>query len=223
MTTSARTRKQVFPTKIISNIEISSKVHLLELEKNINFKAGQVIAATLDPSESTRLYSIASGPNEKTLQILFDIVEDGQLTPPMSKLKKGDTLYISKPFGRFTNPTPDSWWIATGTGIAPFASMIKDIDSKEITLLHGARKVSQFYFDTIFKEKLGEKYLRFCTTESNSEINHGRVTHFLKNSNQIVPERKYYLCGSPDMVVEVRDILLSKEVPFENIIAEIYF
>lgn len=223
MTNSARRRKEVFPTKIISNIEISEKVHLLELEKNFDFKAGQVVAATIDPLNSTRLYSIASAPSDETIQILFDIVEDGQLTPPMSKLKKGDTLYISKPFGRFTNPTPDSWWIATGTGIAPFSSMVKDIDSKNITLLHGARKISQFYFDTLFKEKLGENYLRFCTTESNSEINCGRVTNFLKDSDQILPERKYYLCGSPDMVVEVRDILLSKDVPFENIIAEIYF
>ncbi len=73
------------------------------------------------------------------------------------------------------------------------------------------------------KQKLGERYLRFCTTESNSEINCGRITNFLETTDLIIPERKYYLCGSPEMVVEVRDILLNKGVPFENIIAEIYF
>lgn len=219
----ARMRKDVFPVKVISNVEVSAKVHLLELEKTFEFKAGQVIAATLDPNNSTRLYSIASGSKDDTLIILFDVVNEGELTPPMSKLKTNDILYISKPFGRFTNPPSDSWWIATGTGIAPFASMIRDENTENITLLHGARTINQFYFDSIFKEKLGENYLRFCTSETNPEIRCGRVTNYLRDSAHIKPEIKYYICGNPNMVVEVRDILLDKGVPFENIIAEIYF
>ncbi len=51
----------------------------------------------------------------------------------------------------------------------------------------------------------------------------GRITTFIKESDEIKPENKYYLCGNADMVVEVRQLLLTRGVPFDNIIAEIYF
>ncbi|HKL72207.1 MAG TPA: FAD-binding oxidoreductase [Marinilabiliaceae bacterium] len=219
----ARRRKEVFPVKIISNTEISPQVYVLEMEKKIDFKAGQVIAAAMHPDHNLRLYSIASGTQESTLKILFDVVAEGELTPNMAKMKAGDSLYISKAFGRFTNSPNGSWWIATGTGIAPFAAMAESGEVEEITLLQGARKLNQFYFSDLFKEKMGDRYLRFCTSESHPEVHSGRLTNFLKENNDLIPTRKYYLCGNSNMVVEVRDLLLSKGVPFEQIIAEIYF
>ena len=45
----------------------------------------------------------------------------------------------------------------------------------------------------------------------------------MKSENELPKQIKYYLCGNPEMVVEVRDIILGKGVDFENIIAEIYF
>lgn len=223
MTNLSRRRKEVFPVKIISNREISPQVYILEIEKKIDFKAGQVIGAALQPDHDLRLYSIASGTQETTLKILFDVVLEGELTPHMAQMKSGDTLYMSEPFGRFTNSPNGSWWIATGTGIAPFAAMAQSGKVEGITLLQGARQLNQFYFSDLFKEKMGKRYLRFCTSESHPDVHSGRLTTFLKESNDLIPTRKYYLCGNSNMVVEVRDLLLSKGVPFEQIIAEIYF
>lgn len=223
MSNLSRRRKEVFPVKILSNTEISPQVFVLEMEKKFNFKAGQVVAAAMHPDHDLRLYSIASGTQDSTLKLLFDVNPDGELTPPMSKMKGGDTLYISEPFGRFTRTPAGSWWIATGTGIAPFVSMAHSDETEDITLLQGARKLNQFYFSELFKEKLGDRYLRFCTTESHPDVYSGRLTNYLKESNDLTPSRKYYLCGNSSMVVEVRDILLNKGVPFEHIIAEIYF
>ncbi|MGQ1946987.1 FAD-binding oxidoreductase [Geofilum sp. OHC36d9] len=223
MANAARRRKEVFPVKIMSNTEIATGVFLLAMEKQFDFKAGQVLAATINPDDDLRLYSIASGTDENTLQILFDVNPQGQLTPPLSKMRTGETLYISQPFGRFTDSPDDAWWIATGTGIAPFVSMIKSGEAKKQKLLQGARYLTQFYFADLFKEKMGNRYLRFCTGESAPDVIHGRLTNFIRESNDIMPDRKYYLCGNANMVVEVRDILLEKGVPFDHIIAEIYF
>jgi ferredoxin--NADP+ reductase len=51
----------------------------------------------------------------------------------------------------------------------------------------------------------------------------GRVTQYLQEQARLDPNLKYYLCGSAEMVVEARDILISKGIPFEHIISEIYF
>ena len=218
-----RRKKEVLPVKVLSKKEITPGVFYLEVEKKSKFKAGQVIAAAINPDDDLRLYSIASGEDKPFIRILFDINPQGQLTPPMSKLEKGDTLYISAPFGRFTSSPEDSWWIATGTGIAPFISMTESGQYSNRTLLHGARFLNQFYFSDLFKDKMGNNYMRFCTAENSEEVTSGRLTSYIKQSNNILPERKYYLCGNSNMVVEVRDLLLNKGVPFDNIIAEIYF
>nr|NQU89377.1 oxidoreductase [Bacteroidota bacterium] len=52
---------------------------------------------------------------------------------------------------------------------------------------------------------------------------HGRITKWLSEAESLPINRKYYLCGSAEMVVEVRDILIEKNVPYGNIVAEIYF
>jgi ferredoxin/flavodoxin---NADP+ reductase len=216
-------RKEILPAKVRSNREIIPGVFVLEVEKLNNFIPGQVIAAAIHADDDLRLYSIASGVNQPFLRILYDVKPEGQLTPPMSKLKEGDTLYVSAPFGRFTKTPEGAWWIATGTGIAPFISMVESEEFTNRTLLHGARYLNQFYYSDLFKEKMGSKYLRFCTAESSEDVVSGRLTTFLKESSDILPERKYYLCGNANMVVEVRDLLLDRGVPFDHIIAEIYF
>lgn len=218
-----RRRKEVLPAKVLSNHEMTPGVFVLEVEKNRDFIPGQVIAAAMSPNDDLRLYSIASGRDQSALRILFDVNPEGQLTPPMSRLQAGDTLYVSAPFGRFTKTPEGAWWIATGTGIAPFISMAESGEFVNRTLLHGARFLNQFYFAELFKEKMGDNYLRFCTAESSEEVVSGRLTTFINESDNILPERKYYLCGNANMVVEVRDLLLNRGVPFEHIIAEIYF
>ena len=223
MSQPVRRKKEVFPTKVLSNTEITPGVFSIEVERLHDFIPGQVVAAAINTSDPLRLYSIASGKEQPFLRLLYDVKPGGLLTPQMARLQKGDTLYISAPFGRFTKAPDDAWWIATGTGIAPFLSMAESGQTQGPTLLQGARYLTQFYYADFFKAAFGERYLRFCTAEEHPEVIHGRLTKHLKESDDVQADRKYYLCGNANMVVDVRDLLLERGVPFENIVAEIYF
>lgn len=215
--------KELKKVIITSNITISNNVYLLSFKRNFQFKAGQWIAIGLNPTDNPRLYSIASGTDKDEINILYDIKPEGAITPNLANLKKGDTIYISKPAGSFYGNEGKGWWIAAGTGIAPFKAMLESGMAKGKKLLHGGRFLSSFYFEKEFSEALGENYIRCCSKEKGTNIFEGRVTDYLKNFSDLPTNENYYLCGSSEMVVETRDILVDKGVPFGNIIAEIYF
>jgi ferredoxin/flavodoxin---NADP+ reductase len=115
--------KEIFPANVTANKEIAPGAFLLSFPRNFSFTAGQVIGITLSKGEEPRLYSIASGENQDEVWILYTIKPDGALTPQLAQAKPGDTVYITKPFGNFICREEKAVWIATGTGIAPFASM----------------------------------------------------------------------------------------------------
>ncbi|SMO66091.1 ferredoxin--NADP+ reductase/benzoate/toluate 1,2-dioxygenase reductase subunit [Saccharicrinis carchari] len=219
----SRKRKELFPHKITSVTEILPGYFTIEFQRRFDFIPGQVVAISLNLEDEPRLYSIASDNKQDTMRILFDVLPQGLLTPPLSKMKPGDELLVSAPFGRFTPSDKEEWWIATGTGIAPFVSMVESGLELPRQLLHGSRTLSHFLFQDIFQERLGERYLRFCTKEQAKGIVEGRLTSWLREQTELPCQVNYFLCGSPEMVVEVRDIILSKGVAYEHIMAEIYF
>ena len=90
-------------------------------------------------------------------------------------------------------------------------------------LIHGNRYLEQFHFFDEFSELLAENYIRCCTAETDAGVYSGRVTQYIEDLSELDPNLKYYLCGSAEMVVETRDILISKGIPFDRIISEIYF
>lgn len=218
-----RKQKELFPTKIIKKEEIAPGIFTILTEKKFDFIPGQVVAVALSPAEEPRLYSIASGNKASHIRILFDINPAGLLTPRMADLTPGDLVLMSKPFGRFLGTDEPAWWIATGTGVAPFISMAESGLGKNKKLIHGARTPNEFWFSEFFSTVLNDNYVRFATRETGPEIQSGRLTQWLKSQNNLPNNIKYYLCGNANMVVDVRDILVSKGIPYDNIIAEIYF
>jgi ferredoxin--NADP+ reductase len=208
---------------IISNEEIAPEVFVLKFNRDFNFVAGQVISIAMHADEQPRMYSVASGMQDDEIWILYNIKPDGELTPELSKLKAGDTIYISAPEGSFYGTAKPSVWIASGTGIAPFVSMWRSGLKKDKLLIHGGRFLHSFYFEEEFKNILGDDYIRCCSHETGEGVYHGRLTQWLREKKDLPADRKYYLCGSAEMVVETRDILIEKEIPYENIVAEIYF
>ena len=213
----------LFKNKVLAIDEIAEDKFLLRFEKQFEMKAGHVVAVAADQIHDPRIYSVCSGEQDLYLQILFDLKTEGLLTPKLSKLKAGDHTYVSKPYGSFL---PDvempMWWIATGTGIAPFYSMMRSGYKAEI-LLHGVREGAHFYFEREFKQALKENYLRCNSGTDGIGDYFGRVTSFLENKEQLPTNNKYYLCGRALMVVEVRDLLISKGIPYSNIVSEIFF
>ncbi len=212
----------LFEFVIANNVEISPDVFVLSVKRNLEFLPGQVVKVAVDRTHPPRIYSICSGNKEDELKILFNIKEDGFLTPKMGRMIPGDKILISKPYGSFIGNEEPAWWISTGTGIAPFYSMFRSGQQKNKNLIHGMRFINQFYFEDELDEAFEENYVRCCSKESSCDVFPGRVSDYLKTINKF-PDVKYYLCGKAIMVVEVRDLLIEKGIPFENIISEIYF
>jgi ferredoxin/flavodoxin---NADP+ reductase len=209
--------------KVLSNSEIAPSVFVLSFLRDFEFEAGQVIGIGMTPSDDARLYSICSGKDEDKIRILYNVKPEGKLTPTLSVLKAADHIYISPPFGSYYGTEKPAYWIAAGTGLAPFYSMYRSNLGKNKTLLHGGRKLDSFYFSDELTAYFGEKYIRCSSVEEAPGIYKGRVTQYLQDMNDLPLNEMYFLCGSAEMVVDCREILLSKGVPFDNIVAEIYF
>ena len=214
---------QLKPIPVLSNIEIAPSVFVLSFIRQFEFRAGQVLGLGLSSNDDPRLYSIASGEHDSHIQILYNIKPGGLLTPNLAHLSPGDSVWITPPFGSYEGSPEAAWWIAAGTGVAPFISMFRSGIGNNKVLLHGGRTLESFYFSEEFKPVLGNRYIRCCSMQESQEVFQGRVTQFLEQQSDLPADQKYYLCGSAEMVVECREILLNKGIPYNNIIAEIYF
>jgi len=187
------------------------------------FNRGQVVKITLDPNDPPRIYSVCSGNDDPEISVLFNIKEDGVLTPQLAGVITGMKIWTTRPFGSFIDGKKPAWWIATGTGIAPFYSMFRSGISEGKTLIHGARYLNQFYFEDELEWAMGDRYVRCCSHEQSCNVYPVRVTKYLSEIKDLPTNINYFLCGKALMVVEVRDLLIARGVPYENILAEIYF
>lgn len=222
MSKSRKKEPPLFEQIISNNEEISPHVHVISFKRNFDFSPGQVVKIGVDTKHPPRIYSICSGNHEDEVHILFNIKEDGFLTPKMAGMIPGDKILVSKPYGSFLGTNEPAWWIATGTGIAPFYSMFRSGLSENKKLIHGVAQLNQFYFEDELDWALGKNYVRCCSRESSCDVIQGRVTKYLSEIDNY-PDVNFCLCGKALMVVEVRDLLIEKGVPYEKILAEIYF
>ena len=208
---------------ITGNEEISPGVHLISWKRMHQFDPGQVVKIAADPAIAPRIYSICSGNDDPEIRVLFNVKTEGLLTPWLAGVIPGMKIWATKPYGSFKDDKKSAWWIATGTGIAPFYSMFRAGMSENKTLIHGVRKLNQFYFEDEFEWAMGGWYIRCCSHEQSCNVFPGRITKYLGEIKELPTDINYYLCGKAIMVVEVRDLLISRGVPYENILAEIYF
>jgi ferredoxin--NADP+ reductase len=208
--------------RVEANVEVAPEVRRLSFSRAWDFVPGQSIALTIDPAVPPRFYSIASGTADALVDVLYDIVTDGLLTPRLAALVPGDILNASAPFGAFQDAKGPSCWIATGTGIAPFISMARSAPVHGKTLVHGSRTIAGLFERQYFQDCLGPAYVPCCTREPAEGVFSGRPTAWL-SFRELPSVERYLLCGNSLMVVDARDILISRGVPFENVVAEIYF
>jgi ferredoxin--NADP+ reductase/benzoate/toluate 1,2-dioxygenase reductase subunit len=190
---------------------------------NSQFRAGQRIILGLPGDLDQREYSIYSGENDDFLEILVREVRDGNVSSKLKQCEPGQFLEVNGPFGSFGIETYDRYtrkliFIATGTGISPFHSMVRSYPGINYTLIHGVRFINEAY-DKIEYE--AGRYI-LCTSKENSGGRKGRVTRFLSNY-KVTPDMLFYTCGNSNMIYEVYHILRDKGIPSENIFSEIYF
>ena len=203
--------------------EVGPDAFVLTLQQADPFIAGQTIKLAMDRETPPRIYSLCSGPADPAHEVVFTIRQGGQLTPALARLQAGDSLYASLPYGAFTDSAGPAWWIATGTGVAPFRSMLRGGLGQGKRLIHGARTADGFYFADELTTALGPRYQRCCSGGALADAHTGRVTDYLAQCPDLPTDHAYYLCGSEMMVVEVRDLLIARGIPFTRIFSEIYF
>lgn len=207
--------------------------------QSFRFINGQfvMIGLEVDGKPLTRAYSIASANHEDFLEFFSIKVPDGKLTSRLQHLKIGDAVLISrKPTGtlvlRDLKPGKRLFLFATGTGLAPFMSLVHDPDMYEqfesIILIHGVRWVSELayrdYLTNVLPnhEFLGEwvreKLVYYPTVTRESFIHKGRITEVIpsgqlfKDINQapMNPETdRAMMCGSPAMLEDCCTMLNS--------------
>jgi ferredoxin/flavodoxin---NADP+ reductase len=145
-----------------------------------------------------RAYSVASANHEEHLEFLSIKVQDGPLTSRLQHLKEGDEIYVGrKPVGTLVvhdlKPGKHLYLLATGTGLAPFMSIIKDPEVYErfekVVLVHGVRTVSELAYSEYIQQELpqheflGEllrdKLVYYPTVTREPFRNRGRLTELL--------------------------------------------
>jgi NAD(P)H-flavin reductase len=207
--------------RVAENVEIAPRIYRISFPRFFDFIPGQSIALSLGDIPP-RFYSIASGIGEEMVDVLYDLVPDGLLTPKLVTLRPGDDLLVSRPFGRFRDQEGPSCWVAAGTGIAPFVSMVRSGAGVEKTLVHGSRSIAGLLHRDLFTTALSDRYFPCCSRETGEGVFKGRPTEWL-TTHPFPHAPRYLLCGSSGMVVDVRDVIIGKGIPFSNVIAEIYF
>ena len=203
--------------------EIADGVHLLTLTRDFDFRPGQIVGLSVDPAAPARWYSIASGTRDDRIEVVFDVVAGGVLTPALARIGAGEELYLAGPGGEFADAGTEGFWIATGTGIAPFRSMLRSGAGAGKTLVQGAKTRGDFLFSDEFAAALGDRYVRCASRETGPGLYPGRLSAWLRGREDLPQTDSYHLCGGADMVVDVRDILISKGVPWARVFSEIYF
>lgn len=196
-----------------------------------DFRAGQYTKVALDIGDDRlgRPYSLVNAPDERPLEIYFNEVPGGPLTPLLSDLTVGDAVWVSvKAGGIFTlEQVPERrhlWLLATGTALGVYLSMLKTAEPWErferVVLVHGVRTAGELtYGETIaaLQESHGERFtfLAALSREHRDGALHGRVTSLLDTGAlegqaglRIDPDDSHLmLCGNSEMIRDVRSLL----------------
>ncbi|HKK55543.1 ferredoxin--NADP reductase [Marinobacter sp.] len=205
-------------------------------DPGFRFKNGHftMIGLETDGKPLMRAYSIASPNYEDELEFFSIKVQDGPLTSRLQKIEVGDEIMVSrKPTGTLIAdnllPGRNLWMISTGTGLAPFISIIKDPEIYEtfdnVILTHGVRYRSELAYQTEIEElpnneffgEMVEGKLKYYPTVTREEFHTtGRLTDAMKNgkltSDLGLPEfsledDRFMVCGSPAMLKDTCAIL----------------
>jgi ferredoxin/flavodoxin---NADP+ reductase len=210
--------------KVLEIRDLTKSTYVLRMERNkLEFIPGQYISIGKAKTIDKRDYSIYSSPDADYLEVLIREVRDGMVSKDLRKLNPGDELELEGPFGFFQLKKDEIknrkfYFIASGTGVSPFHSMVQSYPKMNYTLLHGVRYAEEAYEKEHFSKG---NYVLSASREGKGNF-YGRVTDYL-NSNQVPKDCMFYLCGNCDMINDVFDILEEQGVPSENIHAEVYF
>ena len=208
--------------------------------RGLRFKNGHFLMVGLEVEGRPllRAYSVASPNYEEHLEFYSIKVQNGPLTSRLQHLKVGEQVLVNnKPVGTLviSNVLPGKrlYLFSTGTGLAPFLSIIRDPETYErfedVVLVHGVRHVNDLAYSDYIKKELpqhefiGEqvqKQLHYYPTVTREPFEHqGRITDLIQSGKlaedlklpPLDPEHdRVLVCGGPRMLTDLVDMLESK-------------
>ena len=218
--------------EVIENRQWNNRLFSLSIRAPLDgFKAGQFVrvGVEVDGEVLARPYSLVSTPDEDLLEIYFNIVPEGPLSPLLAKLKAGDTIKVAAKTAGFlvVDEVPEVkylWMIATGTAIGPFLSILKTSQAyqrfEKIVLCYSVRSEDELsYMDTInalakeHKEQLC--FVPFVTREKVDGAIQSRIPASIKTGElekrvgiEISPDDTHIMiCGSSAMMKDASEVL----------------
>jgi ferredoxin-NADP reductase len=211
--------------RLIEYTEIAPDVRHFVFEAEgveaLSFKPGQFVSMTdlVNGKKITRPYSIASAPStaHNRFELCLNLVKEGIFSPHLFELEPGGVIDIRPPLGQFVlrNPPRDTILVATGTGIAPFRSILHghlNETSPAFTLMFGVRYERSLMYRAEFEEMARRSpHFRFWPTLTRPEAGWtGRTGRVQAHLTEAIGERRdvdVFLCGLKEMVDDVRNIL----------------
>lgn len=209
-------------------------------DSSFRFRNGEftMIGLKVDDKPLLRAYSVASANYEDTLEFFSIKVADGPLTSRLQHLKEGDQIMVSrKATGTLVIDNLKNgrnlYLIGTGTGLAPFLSVIKDPETYErfekVVLLHGCRRVAELAYgemiqqhlpnDELIGEMVREKLIYYPTVTRDPFRNRGRITDLITSGKLFgdiglasleAADDRVMMCGSPALLADTKEILLDR-------------
>ena len=211
-------------------------------DPGFRFTAGQFVrlgVTKADGSTVWRAYSVVSSPFDEYLDFFSIMVPGGEFTSELSRLRVGDTLMVERQatgfltLNRFVDGR-DLWLLGTGTGVAPFLSILQDFEVWEkferIILVYSAREARELAYQSLIqglaqREYLAEyahklTYLPLVTREQHPGALHGRITTLIANGEleraagvALTPEHsRVMICGNPQMIDDTRQLLKQRDM-----------
>ncbi|WP_325891437.1 ferredoxin--NADP reductase [Grimontia sp. NTOU-MAR1] len=221
--------------EVIENRRWSKDLFSLVLDANVDaFTAGQFtkLGLEIDGKIIQRAYSFVNPPNSKYLEIYATRVADGLLSPRLHALETGDSVLITQEASGFFTleeipEGDDLWMLSTGTAIGPFLSILQQDEVwqrfRKVVLVHAVR----FSADLSYQAEINELQQKrsdqiivqpFVSREPKAGALSGRITHALEDGllermvglHMTQQKSQVMLCGNPQMVKDVRAILIEK-------------
>jgi len=215
-------------SKVVEKIQWNDRLFSLRIESALkDFMAGQFIRVALDVNGEriARPYSLVNKPGEDYLEIYFNIVPEGPLSPRLAALEVNDEIFVTDKANGFLviDEVPESrhlWLMATGTGVGPFLSILKTEEVwqrfEKIVLAYSVRASSELAYQqqiaALEKQNAGQLlYVPFVTRETvdgvicqriPQSIDEGTLEqrtglHISENDSHIM------MCGNSAMITDV--------------------
>jgi ferredoxin--NADP+ reductase len=224
--------------KVIENRAWTQALFSLRVQcPALQFEAGQFVRIGLDMEEGNagsriaRPFSFVNAPDDPVLEFYGVVVPEGPLSPRLARLKAGDTLIVAdNPAGWLIlselPPAGELWLVATGTGIAPFLSMLRTAAPwqryQRVILVHGVRRAEELVYRELIEDLARRHagrltYVRFVSREELPGALHGRIPAAVADGRleaaaaPISPERsQFMLCGNPEMLRDMQAALVAR-------------